>query len=304
MFRIFVNILFLVNMKNSISSTLYPKNYIIAHPTKGAIILFFFTLGFAILYKPLNAHEGQFLNFEITMLVYSFIASAAAWLAILGIHKISYFSGPKKWTLPKEILSVIIVLLVMGIAVFFTAFLLEPPAETSRWNFSTFFDSCKRTFLIGLIPFAYFISINLGVLFRKNINPITLSGDDLLSQKTSKKINISSSLKKENLNFYENQLLFVMSEGNYAIFHLLQDNNIKKVPIRNSISNIEKQLKNHPAFFRCHRAFIVNINRVDAKKGNALGYQMSMTGTQLTVPVSRQNIKKFDKLFDFYRKDI
>ena len=110
-------------------------------------------------------------------------------------------------------------------------------------------------------------------------------------------IHISSSLKKESLSFLAKELLFVASDGNYVDFYLQEEDKARRVPIRNSISNIEQQFKDIPYYFRCHRAFIVNMNAVSSSKGNALGYQLSLQNYSHKVPVSRQKIKAFDLLY-------
>jgi DNA-binding LytR/AlgR family response regulator len=69
-----------------------------------------------------------------------------------------------------------------------------------------------------------------------------------------------------------------------------------EVIIRNSISEIENQLDEVPFFMRIHRAFIVNLEKVSSKKGNSLGYQLKLKGSNIILPVSRQNTQKFDQL--------
>ena len=183
----------------------------------------------------------------------------------------------------------------MGIAIFLAGFIFESSTEVSRWNFTTFFDSCKYSFLIGILLFAFFTANNYRHRFQKSesfeLRNNNKEEDEIL-------ININSNLKKESLTFRANEFLFVTSDGNYAIFYLYRNNEIKKVSIRNSISKIEKQLSEFPNFFRCHRAFIVNINKVVTKKGNALGYLLNIANCDIKVPVSRQKVKIFDSLLN------
>jgi len=62
---------------------------------------------------------------------------------------------------------IIIAFSFLFLTIYFTAFLVEIPAQ--RWNLSTFFDSCKYTFLIGIIPFAFFTIINYRYLLVTDI---------------------------------------------------------------------------------------------------------------------------------------
>jgi DNA-binding LytR/AlgR family response regulator len=52
-----------------------------------------------------------------------------------------------------------------------------------------------------------------------------------------------------------------------------------------------------PLYFRCHRAFIVNLDNVLDWKGNALGYQLTIRDYTQKIPVSRQKVKAFDQLY-------
>jgi len=272
----------------------YPQNYIIRKPVFGALVLFVFSLGFVLLYHPLDTQKSFYFNFEMTMVFYAIVASFFAWLAIVLLKRIPFFSNIEDWSLLKEVISAYLVLQVMGGTIFLFAFIIESPTEEIRWNFFTFLDSCKYSFLIGIFPFAFFTAINYKFLL---LNFVASVNEFQEEKKQELIINISSSLKKESLSFYANELLFVTSDGNYVFFYLFRNRKVIKVPIRNSISNIEDQLKRIPYYFRCHRAFIVNLNMVQYKKGNAWGYHLSISNCEDKIPVSRKNVKAFDTLF-------
>lgn len=271
----------------------YPQNYIIKKPVVGAFILFAFSLSFMLLYHPLNAHESFYFDFELTMLAYTLSSSMAGGLLIFLLKKIPFFAKIEQWTLGKELLAVYIVLQAMGVAIYFLGFAIEPPAAESRWNLATFFNSCKASFLIYAFPFLFFSATNYKFLFL-NFEASVKDFQDERQQTLT--VNIRSKLKKETLTFEANELLFAVSDGNYVIFHLRKEKETKKIPIRNSISDIEKQLAGIPFFFRCHRGFIVNLNRVASKKGNASGYLLRIEHSNDTIPVSRKNAKMFNEL--------
>ena len=98
------------------------------------------------------------------------------------------------------------------------------------------------------------------------------------------------------LAFQADELLYAFSDGNYVVFHLVRENDIQSVRIRNSISEIENQLSDIPFYFRCHRGFIVNLNMVASKKGNASGYLLKLKHGHDTIPVSRKNTHLFRQL--------
>jgi DNA-binding LytR/AlgR family response regulator len=50
---------------------------------------------------------------------------------------------------------------------------------------------------------------------------------------------------------------------------------------------VEESTRHLPFLFRCHRAYIVNLDRVTNIGGNAQGYRLSLSNNPEVVPVSR-----------------
>jgi len=276
----------------------YPQNYIIKNPLRGALIITLFCFGFINLYKPLGFHASRALSYEATMVLYSFICGTAIFIFAKILKAFRFFSSIQDWTLIKELLSIVFVLIGLGITIYFIGFIIEPPVD--RWNIPTFLSSCGYSFLLGIIPFIFFTGINYSHLLPQDHDeyvPIPGQGPA-----TENLIKISSQLKKEELKFYPSEFLYAESDGNYVIFYLNRNELIKKEVIRNSINNIEQQLSEVPYFLRIHRAFIVNLKKVRSKHGNTLGYQIKVSGIDSKIPVSRSNTSNFNKLFAEYYK--
>ena len=278
----------------------YPQNYIIKNPYIGVLIFLAFIVFFVIVYKPIKLHESRFFNYEMTIAIYCIII-AVPLIGLLKILKtLRYFSNPDEWTIGKEILSAVTALLGMGVIVYLSGFFLETPG--SRLNLLTFFDSLFSAFLIGIIPFAFFSIINYQYLFVSDIvKNFSTDINSLTPQRSEELIRIESQLKKEELAFYPSQFIYAESDGNYVIFHLIIESQIKSKIIRNSINNIEQQLSVIQFFVRIHRAFIVNIKMVSSQKGNTLGYRLKLSMIDKEIPVSRQKTRDFDQLLKQYR---
>ena len=273
----------------------YPQNFIIKHSLVGSAISLVSCLGFLVLYRPLGTHESRPLSYVSTMTVYCFILAISVLVMIRLLRSIKYFSDTEEWTILKECISIHFILVGMGIFVYFAAFFVEEPSQ--RWNLSTFFNSCKYAFLIGVIPFLFFTLMNSHYFYAYSVRPENRQSSNPEDEQSEKIIQIDSKLKKEKLNFYPDQFLYATSDGNYVVFFLNRNNKVEKEVIRNSINNIEEQLSQIPSIVRTHRAFIVNIRKVYLKKGNALGYQLKLSNIDVEIPVSRQNIKAFDQQF-------
>lgn len=286
-------------MKKGFFNKRYPQNYLVSHPLAGAVILFLFSFLFTLLYHPLNVHRSFYFGFEATMLIYTSISAIMAWVLIVLLRRIPFFRKRGEWTVSREILFIFLLLLLMGITIFLLGFVIEEPAEMSRWNLSTFIDTLKHAILIFIFPFAFFSLINarfLNLDFRTTVETFRDEGKQELM------VHIDSSLKKESLDFRADELVYAMAEGNYVMFHLFRNNAMKKIPIRKSISDIGQQMEKIPMFFRCHRGFIINLFKVESKKGNASGYTLKMQHTSEKIPVSRNRIREFDRLISEYRR--
>ncbi len=268
------------------------RNFIIRHPAKGVTALGVFCFLFAIIYRPLDTHPGHNLGYEATMAAYCIVISIAAYLGILALKRVPYFSDQVRWTILREISSIFIILFIMGVAAFLAAFAIEPPAD--RWNLHTFINSLYLTFLAGIIPFAFFSLINIGLWIPSEYVPDD-APDDI---KADKPLPIESRLKKEKLELNPENIVYAESDGNYVIFHTEKDGIVHRSIIRNSISDIEKQLSGYIFLFRTHRAFIVNLRKVRMKKGNSLGYRIKLFGVDNEIPVSRNKTHLFNQLME------
>jgi hypothetical protein len=277
----------------------FPQNFIIKNPYIGVLIFLAFCIFFLIIYKPHQVHESKLSSIEITITIYCLVIAVPLILLLKLLKRIRFFSDSNEWTILKELLLTLISLLGMGVVVYLSGFLLESPLQ--RWNLSTFIDSLISTFLIGIIPFLFFTIINYRYLFVtdiiKNFNAANLSS---APEQSEEMITISSRLKKEELSFYPSQFVYAESDGNYVVFHLIMESQVRKKIIRNSISNIEEQLSTIPFFIRIHRAYIINVKRVSSQKGNTLGYRIRFSGIDEEIPVSRQNTREFDRLLKLY----
>jgi hypothetical protein len=281
----------------------YPQNYILRNPFKGTLVLSVFVFAFISLYKPFNAHAAGAFGFESTMALYVFLSGVFIYMAVKILKAVKYFSDEKEWTVFKEFTSVLIILFVLGLAIYFLGFLIESAPSTNRWKISTFLNSLVSAILVGIIPLAYFTAINYRYLFSPvfSHNEKEALSAALENPIPGDLIRISSQLKKEDLSFYPSEFLYAESDGNYVIFYLEKDSLIKKHVIRNSINNIETQLSAIPFFVRTHRAFIVNLKKVRSKQGNSLGYLVKLTGIDVKIPVSRNNTSDFNRLLTEYQ---
>ena len=128
--------------------------------------------------------------------------------------------------------------------------------------------------------------------------------------------------EKDRLSLRPDSLLFIESSDNYCtVVHLKNSTSgveqAVKPLLRSSLSRLETQIaeivperphrrsgttahrssppgleqdrpKHHPRIVRCHRSYIVNLDRVERVTGNAQGYKLHLLGGQFQVPVARR----------------
>ncbi len=176
----------------------YAQNYILKKPYLGAFIIFVFCFGFLSVYKPLGTHGTQNMSYQATMAIYCFAFAIPFFGIVTLLKRNPYFLDSTEWTLFKELICILLILSGIGIAVYLTGFLVEPSGP--RWNFPTFINSFQSAFLIGIIPFLFFATINYRSL---GIKTLSFKGneDHILTETVEENIEIISKLKKERLSF-------------------------------------------------------------------------------------------------------
>ena len=92
------------------------------------------------------------------------------------------------------------------------------------------------------------------------------------------------------------QLLFITSEKNYLIFYLLENGKLAEKKLRNRLYYAENQIKENANFFRCHRAFIINLNHIESLDLSAHGGKITLAHYSSSIPVSRRFVPELKKI--------
>lgn len=87
-------------------------------------------------------------------------------------------------------------------------------------------------------------------------------------------------------------VVFIRSADNYVEIVYKEGETFRKKLIRNTLKNIELQIKAYSNFIRCHRICIVNTHFVEKLNRNYNTHSLSITGFQEQIPVSRQYLLK------------
>jgi DNA-binding LytR/AlgR family response regulator len=109
-------------------------------------------------------------------------------------------------------------------------------------------------------------------------------------------IKINAQVAADSFNIEPKQIICVKADGNYAVFYISENKEVKEKMVRQTLDNIERQLVQSAGFVRSHRAYIINKHFLLKKSGNAAGLQLSLKNLPFHVPVSRSRIKDFHEL--------
>lgn len=214
-----------------------------------------------------------------------------------------------RWTTGRQIIFTAGVIFFVGLI----NYLVSPLLVDSTLNLSNAIWFQGITIAIGLIPVSIFILLRQNRLLQKFSHQADLIEKKLKEKQeadenapltfrkpASNKITLLGDYQNEKVEVYIDDLHMVASASNYIkVFHLQKDTLVYSI-IRSTLKKAEETLLVHPNFFKCHRAYIINLDKVVHVEGNAQGYKLRIQGHDDLIPVSRNlNAEFSDKLLAF-----
>jgi LytTr DNA-binding domain len=161
-----------------------------------------------------------------------------------------------------------------------------------------FYNSLK-IFLICLVP-----PIITGLYDR--IKTLGQQNDSLILEKKiiqkqvekyeedylNKSVEFISENINENFSLLVAEVAFIRSADNYVEIVFKEGDGFKKKLIRNTLKNIEQQIRQYSNFIRCHRICIVNVHFIEKLTRNNDNHLLVIKGYNEQLPVSRQYLLK------------
>lgn len=205
------------------------------------------------------------------------------------------------WTVGKGVVRVLgfIMVIAVGNQLYLSWLLAEPLTMAGlAWAMGV-------TFLLAVFPITGLISLDYIIQLKKYSHgasvfavhaltparlPDEVTGPAIvtgLNDKLEKLLTLLADNEKDTLIVPANELLFIESSDNYCTVVYLKNVRLLKPLLRSSLSRLEMQI-DQPRIVRCHRSFVVNLDRVERVTGNAQGYKLHMADGQFQIPVARQ----------------
>ncbi len=157
-------------------------------------------------------------------------------------------------------------------------------------------------FKVVLICFAPPVALRLYDLIRR----LKIENESLVEQQKTiqkklleneeevliKTVELVSDNLTENLILHVANIAFIKSADNYVEIVYKEGGQFKKKLLRNTLKNIELQLKSFSDFIRCHRICIVNKQYIERLNKNAGNHWITINDFNEQIPVSRQYLMK------------
>lgn len=125
-------------------------------------------------------------------------------------------------------------------------------------------------------------------LFIHEKEQVNKQVEKLEDEYANKSIEFVSENRSENLKLLVLDIAFIKTADNYVEVVYKENDIFKKKLLRNTLKNIELQLKPYAIFIRCHRTCIVNSRFVEKLNRNYNNFWLSIEGSNEQIPVSRQ----------------
>lgn len=195
----------------------------------------------------------------------------------------------KTWTITNELISFLISMILLTFVVhLFTHFVTGDMSLSFKWYFKLLYHVSSLFLVIGIMEFFYYnnraAKINNRML-SSQFEKAKLKLDNAQKQNVD---TLSLSLEKEPIEINRNKLLYIQSMSNYLEFNLCEANGkISKITKRGRLHKVEKDIAPFSEFFRCHRAFIINLKKKVQLKGNMKNARVIFESVNEEIPVSR-----------------
>lgn len=200
----------------------------------------------------------------------------------------------EKWTVGKELLHMSWHLVPIATG----NWLLTHWLYNSKLSGHNLFNFLWITFVVGIFPLGLNILLKQQRLLKKYQAGASRLDEQLkqpenISQPTPQELVLPESIVftsengKEQFSVPATGIRYITSADNYVRIYFIKDHQPASHLLRITLRKAGEAVSPFPHFFRCHRAYIVNLLAVEHVSGNAQGYKLHLKGVEEAIPVSR-----------------
>ena len=148
------------------------------------------------------------------------------------------------------------------------------------------------TVAVGIFPITLVILLKQYALLKKYgggavilDQKLQLAVDQPLA--TTQFITVTGDNQHEKLSFQLADFRFITVADNYIKVYFIKEEKLRSGVLRSTLKKSDECLSEFLQVFRCHRAYLVNLQAVDKISGNAQGYKLQLKDVDELIPVSR-----------------
>ena len=198
-------------------------------------------------------------------------------LIIIFIEDRIYLKQGKKWYVKNEIFVKLLYFLIGSTIIYFYHFLFVKTFQTPWTSFPVFILNYTLPFFLMFLPLMVFYRNMKGEFYNEAEEKVILKGTN----------------KSEKYNLKREDILFVRSENNYVFVYYSDDEIIKKIMLRNTLSKIHNQAQ---FLIKTHRSYLVNPGKIISLKGNSQNAYLQLSSFDEKIPVSKTYYPKIKAL--------
>lgn len=274
---------------------MYEKNNIVR--------LILFTATFALLFinifKPFGARDWYKIS-DFKFFVFASLIVLVGMLVVV-LSRLIMLAFVKKNAISYLQYGIWVVAEILAMSMFYALFTKLIPKENIHRDFLQIYsDSTLHAALILLLPYAI-----LWLYFSwrdKNHMLERMKQEDRLVELPKKNLIAFLDEKGEfKISIVLENLLYVDSADNYATIHYLNKSKLSHFLIRNSLKWMEENLTKETPLVRCHRSYIVNLDKVKVLRKTKDGIFLELDALNTPdVPVSKTYYERVMNKFSKY----
>ncbi len=264
-----------------------------------------FVMLFLVWFKPFGMDELPSERVFTASIIYGVITFACIVGCSMGLTLLfpNYFRE-ENWTTGRHIFITTITVLLVGIV----NYGLSPLFLSATYSWRNMFWFQGATLSLALLPITIYsllaqnrllkkFELQAAQLEQKLQEKLEKEATTPLPEKASGHIELTGDNQNEQLILPLDDFYYITAANNYIKVYFRKNNAIVYTIVRMTMKKAEEALLPWQSLFRCHRAYIVNLDKVQHVEGNAQGYKLLLQDAEEPVPVSRSlNSELSDRL--------
>jgi DNA-binding LytR/AlgR family response regulator len=155
--------------------------------------------------------------------------------------------------------------------------------------------------VVGIIPVVVLTIVRQNLKLSQNLKSAQEFNSNLNREKDvreDERICLIADNEKDRFETGLSNLIYIESTGNYIEIFYVLDDKLKNTLLRSTLKRTGEQLQQYTSIVKCHRAFLVNIDKIRLVKGNSQGLRLALINTETEIPVSRNYTKDLKDKFN------